>query len=349
VKNKRIILSYLKGNRKGEAANRVEREAMHDPFLAEALSGYEQHGGNHVRAIKQLQRKVKAQAHPYRRPSLWWSGAPNRAKYINITDREWIDLMFENKNRAYGAYVLRKNSTRRHLLAYALTAACIALLLAFPSMLQWLTPGSQYDKMLAVNEFSDIKMEMPEENITRQFEAPPPPPLKSTIRFTVMRVEEDAKVADEEVKTQAELAVAKEAISIADVQGSDDVQGHDIADLQNHKVVMEAKGDEVFLVGAVEQNPEFPGGLDALYRWISRELKYPAAAQEMGIAGRVTVQFTVWKDGSIRDVSILRGLEASIDKEALRVISKMPKWIPGKQGGRAVAVRYVFPVVFQIK
>jgi protein TonB len=271
------------------------------------------------------------------------------SKDIRITGNEWLSLIFAGKNQAYGAYDIRKNTTKRHLLAYLVIVCLAVVLIILPTLMSWIIPQKTDDTNEVVTSLSDIKMEVPEENISKQFEAPPPPPLKSTIKFTVMKVEEDSKVAEEEVKTMEELVVAKEGISIADVKGTDEVEGKDIADLQDHKVVTEQKDDEVFLVGAVEQNPEFPGGMESLYKWISKELKYPAAAQEMGIAGRVTVQFTVWRDGSIRDVVVLRGVESSIDKEAIRVVSKMPKWLPGKQGGRAVNVRYVLPVVFQIK
>ncbi|MDR0728854.1 MAG: energy transducer TonB [Prevotellaceae bacterium] len=271
------------------------------------------------------------------------------AKEIKITGNEWISLVFAGRNQAYGAYDIRKNTTKRHLIAYVVIV-CLAIVLIFlPRLMEWIIPQKVDDTNEVVTSLSDIQMEVPEENLDKQFEAPPPPPLKSTIKFTSMQVVEDEKVAEEEeVKTMEELVIAKEAISIADVVGTDELEGKDIADLEEHKVIVEAK-EEVFLVGAVEQNPEFPGGMEALYKWINNEMRYPAAAQEMGIAGRVTMQFTVWKDGSIRDIQVLRGVETSLDKEATRVVGKMPKWIPGKQGGREVSVRYILPIVFQIK
>jgi protein TonB len=270
------------------------------------------------------------------------------AKDINITGNEWLELVFKGKNKAYGAYDIRKNSSKRHLLAYAIIIVFALLMMIFPTVMKLIIPQKVDEAMTTVTALSDIKIEVPEENIMEKIEAPPPPPLKSTIKFTVMKIEEDEKVADEEIRTIEELVEAKETISIADVKGNDEELGKDIADLEEQKVIVEAK-EEIYTVGAVEQNPEYPGGMQELYKWIGKELKYPAAAQEMGIAGRVTMQFTVWKDGSIRDIIVLRGVESSLDKEAVRVTGKMPKWIPGKQGGRAVSVRYVLPIVFQIK
>ena len=103
---------------------------------------------------------------------------------------------------------------------------------------------------------------------------------------------------------------------------------------------------EVFTV--VEEMPEFPGGIAAALKWISDETKYPAIALENGIQGRVTVRFTINKDGSVSDAIVVKGVDPHLDKEALRVISKMPKWKPGKQRGQAVRVSYNLPVRFKL-
>jgi protein TonB len=341
--NKRSVIGYLKGDRKGRAANRVERAAMQDAFLAEALAGYEQHAGDHACAIAKLERQVKAHAPFYRRFYAWWEALTGG---INITGSEWLELVFEGRNQAYGAYALRRSSSRRHLLAYAYTIGFAVLVLLIPSALLLFTPDRSREEMLAVTTLSSMP-EVPEENKIEKIEAPPPPPLKSTIKFTIAKIVEDDKVPDEEVRTMEELTDVKTAISVADVQGNDDETGQDIADLEEHKLIVET--EQVYMTGAVEQNPEFPGGMDALMKWIKSELRYPASAAEMGIAGRVTVQFTVGKDGTVRDITVLRGVDSSLDKEAIRIIGKMPKWIPGKQGGQTVNVRFILPITFQLQ
>jgi protein TonB len=95
--------------------------------------------------------------------------------------------------------------------------------------------------------------------------------------------------------------------------------------------------------------PEFPGGQDALNRYLVRNIKYPLLAQENGIQGRVVCQFVVNSDGSIVDIAVVRGVEESLDKEAIRVIQSMPKWTPGRQGGKSVRVKYTLPIRFKLQ
>jgi protein TonB len=105
--------------------------------------------------------------------------------------------------------------------------------------------------------------------------------------------------------------------------------------------------EEIFVV--VEEQPEFPGGNAAMMRFLSENIKYPVIAQENGIQGRVICNFVVEKDGSITDVQVVRGVDPSLDREAIRVIQQMPRWKPGKQRGQAVRVRFTLPVVFRLQ
>ena len=105
--------------------------------------------------------------------------------------------------------------------------------------------------------------------------------------------------------------------------------------------------EEIFMV--VEQMPEFPGGMAELMKFLSKNIKYPTIAQENGIQGRVIVQFVVNQDGSIVDPVVMRSVDPYLDKEALRVISTMPKWKPGMQRGKAVRVKYTVPVTFRLQ
>ena len=108
----------------------------------------------------------------------------------------------------------------------------------------------------------------------------------------------------------------------------------------------EIEVEEIFDV--VEDNPEFVGGMEKLYKYLSENIKYPEMAKENSIQGRVYVQFVVWKDGSIRDVKVVRGVHATLDKEAVRVVKSMPKWTPGKQRGKPVNARFTLPIKFKI-
>ena len=116
--------------------------------------------------------------------------------------------------------------------------------------------------------------------------------------------------------------------------------------LETPSVTTPAPQDSVFLV--VDEMPEFPGGMQAMMEYLAQHVKYPSIAQKNGVQGRVITQFTVSKDGSITDAKVLRSVDPYLDKEALRVVSAMPKWKPGKQGGKAVATRFTVPVVFRL-
>lgn len=103
-------------------------------------------------------------------------------------------------------------------------------------------------------------------------------------------------------------------------------------------------------MAVVEEKPKFKGGdQNDFTKWVFSQIQYPEIAKENGIYGRVTLQFTINTDGSLSDIKVLRGVDASLDKEAMRVVASSPKWTPGKQRGKAVKVRFVFPVIFQLK
>ncbi|NLO71687.1 MAG: energy transducer TonB [Porphyromonadaceae bacterium] len=276
------------------------------------------------------------------------------AKDINLTSEKWIDIIFEGRNKNYGAYTLRKNSPKRHTFAFLVVLLGAAIVVAASITLSQIKKAREArETMTQVSELSNIsldKPEVPEEMIEKKFEAPPPVELKSTIHFTVPEIKKDEEVpADAEIKTQDEVVQSNVQISIADVKGTNEETGVDIATLQEHKVIVqeEVKEEKVFEI--VEQPPSFPGGESAMYEWLSKNINYPVIAQENNIQGRVTCQFVVGRNGEIEDVRVVRGVDPSLDREAIRVIKAMPKWIPGRQGGNAVKVRYTLPVQFRLQ
>ena len=162
-------------------------------------------------------------------------------------------------------------------------------------------------------------------------ETPPPPPPPAVQEVEVLNGVED-NVETESIEVNAEDDKAEEVVIAAPVEAP----------------VEEEEEEVVFVV--VESMPEFPGGQQALFKYLSENVKYPVIAQENGIQGRVICQFVVNKDGSIVDVEVVRsGGDASLDKEAIRVIKSMPKWKPGKQRGKAVRVKYTVPVNFKLQ
>ncbi|MBP6610841.1 MAG: energy transducer TonB [Paludibacter sp.] len=165
---------------------------------------------------------------------------------------------------------------------------------------------------------------------TQQEVAPPPPPPAPDVVEVINVVEDDVIVESVEITTEdnknAEVVIAA-PVAVAQVQEEED--------------------NVVFQV--VETMPGFPGGDQALFKFLGENVKYPVIAQENGIQGRVICQFVVNRDGSIVDVEVVRPVDPSLDKEAIRVIKSMPKWSPGKQRGKPVRVKYTLPVNFKLQ
>ena len=167
--------------------------------------------------------------------------------------------------------------------------------------------------------------------ITRQepVKPPPPPPPAPKVADVLNIVDNDEEI-DDELEIEDSEADMDEDVEIQVVEESE-----------------EEDEQQVFVI--VEDMPEFPGGDIELQKWIARAVKYPVIAQENGITGRVYVGFVVNKVGAIENVKIMRGVDPSLDKEAVRVINKMPKWKPGKQRGKAVKVSFQVPINFQLQ
>ncbi|GAB6012340.1 energy transducer TonB [Viscerimonas tarda] len=275
------------------------------------------------------------------------------AKEVNLNSSEWCDMIFEGKNKKYGAYFLRQSSSKRHLVAFLIVLIGVGVISAIPSIMEAVKRNSQnlggVEDAFELSNITNVEEQVPEENIIKQETAPPPPPLKATIQFTPPIITEDEKVSeDDAMKSQDELNENKNIqVSIATVEGSNDKDAVDIADLKDHKVIVQEVAEEKPFV-SVEQMPNFPGGMGELNKFIASNLKYPTIASENGISGRVIVRFVVGKEGKVSDIQIMRGLDASCDKEARRVVELMPKWIPGMQNGRAVPVYFTLPIIFKL-
>ena len=270
-------------------------------------------------------------------------------KDFDLNSDQWLALVFEGKNKEYGAYVQREESSNRHLFAILIITAVALVLIFLPTLIKSVLPAKGDVGQVTDVTLSniDLNQQVSEENQIKQIVVPPPPELKATVAFTPPVVTKDENIRDDELmKTQQELTETKADISVATVEG---VQGGtvDIADLQEHKVVVEDTKPQIF--NHVEVMPQFPGGDAALMKWLQDNMTYPTIAAEQGIQGRVTLRFVVKPDGTIDDVNVVKGLDPSCDKEAMRVVKKMPKWIPGKQNGNPVYVYYSLPVVFRLQ
>lgn len=274
-------------------------------------------------------------------------------KNINIDSSEWCDMVFADRNKSYGAFRLRQSSGKRHIVAYIVVVVIVAVISAIPLLVgavKQLTHKENLGPMKDTVELSKVEVqEIPKENIIKQDVAPPPPPLRSTIQFVPPVIARDEEVTDDaQMKTQDEVIESRLQISTQSIKGDDDKIGMDIAEINKNRDIAGEKPVEDKPFVTVEQMPSFPGGEVEMQKFIRDNLKYPVIAQENGIQGRVTIRFVVTKDGTISDVQVLRGIDASCDKEAVRVVKAMPRWIPGKQNGRNVPVYFTLPVIFKL-
>ncbi|MCQ2212698.1 MAG: energy transducer TonB [Bacteroidaceae bacterium] len=169
--------------------------------------------------------------------------------------------------------------------------------------------------------------------------APPPPAEAPQVAEILDIVDNNEDIVEEKIETSESTT---EAISGPSSPVAGPVMAGPPAPTQE-------EGDEGEVFEVVEQQPAFPGGMDKLMAWLSKNLKYPAVCQENGTQGRVVVQFVVNKDGSIVEPKVVKSVDPALDKEAIRVVSAMPKWQPGKQRGKAVRVRFTLPVTFRLQ
>ncbi len=267
---------------------------------------------------------------------------------VNLTSDAWCDIIFEGKNKKYGAFYLRKTSSKRHLKALLIVIFLCIGMVVLPMFLKFVLPEKAQDDTIDIAaQLSNLEQlqETKPENQIKQETVPEPPKLKETVKFTPPVIAKDVKEEDE-MKTVDELKDTKAQISVADVKGSTDADAVDIADLKENKVVV-AEVEKPFQVAEVM--PSFPGGDKELMSYLSKNLKYPVIAAEQGIQGRVVLRFVVGKDGEISNIEVVRSLESSCDKEAIRVVKSMPRWIPGKQNGKSVPVYFSLPVRFQLQ
>ena len=274
---------------------------------------------------------------------------------IDLISNEWTDLVFEGRNQAYGAYKLRKGTAKRNVWALLIVGLAAALLYLGLQLQKMAEANKKVENTQAV-ELAKLRTEKKKEakvekkEVIRQEPEKVVEQVKSSVKFTAPVIKKDEEVKEEDEIKLDEVQKSDKAVGAFTVGGNDEVGGavlkakEDIAAPEPPKHVEETK---VFTV--VEQMPMFPGGDAALMSYLANNIHYPTVAAENGVQGRVVVGFVVERDGSITDVRILRGVDPSLDREAMRVVKSMPRWTPGKQNGSAVRVKYQVPVAFRLQ
>lgn len=272
---------------------------------------------------------------------------------IDLLDRKWVELVFEGRNQAYGAYQLRKETGARNIksiIVMVVTFLVAALIMVANAVYENIQKNKvENTEEVELSKLAEKKEAKVERKAPPKVEAPKEvEKVKSSVAFTAPVIKKDEEVPDDALtKSQDELAQSTTAIGAFDVKGNDEAEG-EVLKAKEVIAQPEPKEEETKVFDVVEQMPSFPGGDAALMQYLSSHIKYPAIAEENGVQGRVIVTFVVERDGSITDVKVLKSADPSLDKEAVRVTKSMPKWIPGKQNGSSVRVKYTLPVTFRL-
>lgn len=260
---------------------------------------------------------------------------------IDLLGKKWLDIVFEGRNKLYGAYDLRNKNTRTNLKALIIGAVVFAVAVATPMILDFIgsvtSKGDDglHEKITAVK--LPPKEEKPKENIPPP---PPPPPKVDQVKFVKPVVAKTNEVTEEPPKVE----------DIKDKKlGAETIKGNNEAPLTiepvgngpAHQDVVE--DNSVYNSAGVEVQPNYPGGIDKFYKFISNNYTTPEDCP----GGKVMVSFVVEKDGSITDIKVIRDIGYGAGKEAERVLRKSPKWTPAEQNGKKVRCTYIVPISIQ--
>ncbi len=263
------------------------------------------------------------------------------------------DIVFEGRNKAYGAYVLRKLYNSHITKAAIIATILFFLFISIPLISKMI--GGEEEAAVTERVITEVELAPPPplDEATPPPPPPPPPdlpppppPVRATVKYTPPVVKRDNEVVEEEEIPDVEVLEEIDA-GIETVEGDKNAPP-DLGDIDGTSdVVAEVVEEKPYTY--VEQMPTFPGGESEMMKYLGKNIRYPAAAQRAGIEGIVVLSFVVSKTGEISEIQVIKSLGGGTDEEAVRVVKSMPKWTPGKQNGRAVPVRYTLPVRYTIK
>ena len=276
---------------------------------------------------------------------------------VDLKSRDWCELVFEGRNKEYGAYELRAKSGQRQvkgIIAILILIAAIAVLVGIKMAADSIMASSRDRDAELATELSQLKKDEPvqkKEEIKQEYEQPEVQKVavKASIQFTVPEI---VDVVDESKKMKNQEELNRSNISIASQDYEGDVNGKgtidDLKDNQQAGGNQAAPEEDSKIYTIVETPASFPGGEAALLNYVNSHLKYPAIAQEEGIQGKVVLKFVVLENGNVGQVQVVQSLESHCDQEAVRVVKSLPRFSPGKQQGKPVKSWFTLPIRFQL-
>ncbi|RXR22191.1 energy transducer TonB [Flavobacterium stagni] len=258
---------------------------------------------------------------------------------LDLLKKQWLDIVFEGRNKSYGAYDLRMKDGNTNMKAFIIGAVIFSVAVATPKIAEFISSATADDSATMDTKIRTVKLPPKEEKPKENLPPPPPPPPKvDQVKFVKPVVAKTEEVTEEPPKME----------EIKDKNlGKEDIKGDPNAVLTveppgNGPAQQEVVEDNtIYSSAGIEVKPDFPGGIAKFYSFIQKNYVAP---DEPGLKGQVFVSFVVEKDGSLTDIKILRDIGYGTGKEAERVLRKCPRWTPAEQNGKKVRCSYQIPI-----
>jgi len=262
---------------------------------------------------------------------------------LDIIKNQWLDIVFEGRNKIYGAYELRKSNKKTTVRALIIGSVIFSFAVAAPLIASYLPDSSDEDMDKDIKIVTaKIPVKKKEEVKPNEPPPPPPPPKVDQVKFVKPVVAKADEVTEDPPKIE-DLKDKK--------VGAETIKGDPNAELTVEEPVGKGpvaevveEDTQIYNTAGIEVKPDFPGGIDKFYKFVGNNYKTP---EEEGLKGKVYVTFVVEKDGSLTDIKVLRDIGYGTGAEAIRVLKKCPKWTPGEQNGKKVRVLYSLPITIQ--
>ncbi|MEM0542888.1 energy transducer TonB [Flavobacterium sp. j3] len=258
---------------------------------------------------------------------------------LDLLTRQWIDIVFEGRNKAYGAYELRKENSKTTLRSLLIGALIFSFAVAAP-LIADLIPDLSKEEESMDKKIVTIKLPPKEEQPKDLPPPPPPPPKVDQVKFVKPVVAKTEEIVEEPPKIEE---IKDKNLGKENIKGDPDAE-LTVEPVGNGPSEVVEEDNNIYNTAGIEVKPDFPGGLEKFYKFISKNYQLP---DEEGLKGKVFVTFVVEKDGSLTDIKVVRDIGYGTGKEAIRVLKSCPKWNPGEQNGKKVRVLYSLPISIQ--
>ncbi len=267
---------------------------------------------------------------------------------IDLFRKEWLDVVFENKNKSYGAYKLRQNNASTTTKATLIASAAFILLFITPRIISMIKGAMPEEEIVQAVEVAIQPPPLVDPKTPPPPPVEPPPPKQDQVKFPPPIVKPDIQVRDQEPPQIEDLKKADPGQkTIAGDPDADIVIAAPVGEGPKQAAVVE--DNAVYDFVSIENPPSFPGGISKFYAYVGKNVKYPPMAAENNIQGKVFLSFVVEKNGELTDIQLAgKKLGGGTDEEAMRVLKASPRWTPGIQNGKPVRVKYNIPISFTL-